>query len=84
MVNWNTTRYFLSRIIHPDPVKTPGRTWSPRFTQTKQDRIDYIYYTPELLQCTQAAMVDQWVPRWPSDHAAVLATFIIKNKAANK
>lgn len=41
------------RVIHPDPVKSPGITWSPVFTLTHpwdsnnpyepQDRIDFIY-----------------------------------------
>ena len=32
------------RAVHADPRAEPGRTWSPRFTDAWQDRIDYVYF----------------------------------------
>lgn len=62
------------RRVHPDPRTRPGRTWSPRFRESWQDRIDYIYFQGKGVRATQARMLDELDPRWPSDHAAVLAT----------
>ena len=63
------------RTVHSDPATNYGRTWSPRFREAWQDRIDYIYFSTGQLECLDATVLDQAVPRWPSDHAAVLATF---------
>jgi endonuclease/exonuclease/phosphatase family metal-dependent hydrolase len=73
------------RVVHPDPREQPGRTWSPRFLDAWQDRIDYIYTHGPLLAAFDAAMIDSveletaegLEARWPSDHAAVLGSFWI-------
>ena len=67
------------RKIYPDPSKNYGETWSPRFPESSQERIDHIYFTPSRLECTSAKMLNQASPQWPSDHAAVLATFKVVN-----
>lgn len=67
------------RKIYPDPMANYGETWSPRFPESSQERIDHIYFTPSRLECTSAKMLNQANPKWPSDHAAVLATFKVVN-----
>jgi endonuclease/exonuclease/phosphatase family metal-dependent hydrolase len=66
------------RAVHLDPVKLPARTWSPRFTEAMQDRIDYVYLRGAGMTPTAARMIDEQEPRWPSDHAAVLVTLALK------
>ncbi len=63
------------RVVHPDPLEKVGRTWSPRFVESWQDRIDYVYFRGAKLEALGARMLDQHENGWPSDHAAVLATF---------
>ena len=63
------------RRIHPDPAARPGRTWSPRFTETRQDRIDYVFAAGEGIYPADAAMIDGHPEGWPSDHSAVRARF---------
>ena len=66
------------RQQHPDPVAQPGHTWTPRNPQSWQDRIDYVYYRGAHLHCTAAQVLNQHAVQWPSDHAAVLATFALR------
>ncbi len=62
------------RLIHPDPLEHPGHTWSPRFTEAWQDRIDYLYFQGAL-ELLDAEHRDQHPARWPSDHGAMVAEF---------
>ncbi len=62
------------RTAHPDPVAEPGRTWSPEFRDSHQDRIDYVYLRGSRWQVLDAEVLDQHARGWPSDHAAVLTT----------
>jgi len=66
------------RVVHPDPVLVDGRTWSPRFTESWQDRIDYVYIHGAALEPSASRMIDHIDPAWPSDHAAVLTTLAVK------
>ena len=68
------------RVAHPDVAEAYGRTWSPRFTDSWQDRIDYIYFRGKSLHCLGAEMLDTHPDGWPSDHAAVLARFGLRRK----
>ncbi|MHC5002028.1 MAG: endonuclease/exonuclease/phosphatase family protein [Planctomycetota bacterium] len=60
------------RAVHPDVGRVPGRTWSPRFPEALQTRIDYVYVKGATLAPVAARMIDHVEPAWPSDHAAVL------------
>jgi endonuclease/exonuclease/phosphatase family metal-dependent hydrolase len=62
------------RSAHPDPVLAPGLTWSPEFTESHQDRIDYVYVLGDLWRIEDARVLDHHPDGWPSDHAAVLTT----------
>ncbi len=72
------------RSIYPNPVTDYGRTWSPRFEESWQDRIDYIYYSGKLLHCRDAKMLDNYTSGWPSDHAAVYARFVLLSLSENE
>lgn len=67
------------RALHPVVDRRKDRTWTPRFPDQIQDRIDFLFYKNlgVALAPRAARMLDQ--PRdsnpWPSDHAAVLVEF---------
>lgn len=80
------------REMHPDPVKTPGITWSPIYLKNNNrdepmDRIDFIYHKGMKTLSSEVVLVGNPTPEpnhknneWTSDHAAVLSTFKIPNK----
>lgn len=51
------------------------RTWTPRFPQQEQDRIDFIYYRGLGLKARSSEVVETYSLGFPSDHAAVVASF---------
>lgn len=53
------------------------RTWTPRFPDQEQDRIDFIYYRGRGLRSKASHMHDQHPILFPSDHAAVTADFVL-------
>jgi exonuclease III len=77
------------RVVHPDPVQTPGLTWwaarpavGDDFTGDPQDRIDFVYaigparvVDSQIVGEAGARDVALGVTPWPSDHRAVLSTF---------
>ncbi len=63
------------RSVHTDPLTHPGRTWSPRFPEQLQDRIDYVYTQGTALKPIEAKMIDTHPVHFPSDHAAVVVTY---------
>jgi hypothetical protein len=77
------------RAAHPDPVRSPGITWSPVRPRREdggaepQDRIDQIQFAGRLKVAEAHNLFTGW-PRpvpdtaangWPSDHAAAVVTF---------
>jgi endonuclease/exonuclease/phosphatase family metal-dependent hydrolase len=62
------------REVRPAVVRDCDRTWTPRFPQQEQDRIDFIYLRGAEATPTGAAVIDSYPEGFPSDHAAVLAT----------
>ncbi|MDH6126076.1 endonuclease/exonuclease/phosphatase family protein [Kitasatospora sp. GP82] len=78
------------RKAHPDPVASPGTTWSPtrRVRGSKpepQDRIDQIQYAGRLTLVEAHTLTVGWpqpdpataANEWPSDTAAAVATFTL-------
>jgi endonuclease/exonuclease/phosphatase family metal-dependent hydrolase len=72
------------RNVYPDPVKSPGRTWTPttRLTDPKDrhDRIDFVFMhgTDARIKSIEivgesAEFADIVVTPYPSDHRAVVA-----------
>lgn len=67
------------REVNPDPLKDIGATWStikhgvnPKY---QNDRIDYIYYKGRQLKVLNAYVINAGSVRFPSDHAAISASF---------
>lgn len=72
------------RLAHPDPVATPGFTWTPTTLPSDpddhHDRIDYVYAKGPALRVLSSAVVGEKAPEadvvvspWPSDHRAVVS-----------
>lgn len=81
-VSWPTTRQMSERgfrdayrQMHPAIDRAKDRTWSPRFPEQEQDRIDFIYFKGPGLAVTHAEHIDRHPDTFPSDHAAVVARF---------
>jgi exonuclease III len=66
------------RSIFPDETTSPGFTWSPIHKDGLQTRMDFIYFRGEMLVPTSARVIDTWPSGFPSDHAAVVASFKVK------
>jgi endonuclease/exonuclease/phosphatase family metal-dependent hydrolase len=82
IVDWPTSRVLTSsgyrdayRTLNPTVNRLKDRTWSPRFPDQEQDRIDFIYFRGAGLEPLAASILETHAERFPSDHAAVLATF---------
>lgn len=85
-VPWGVSRAMFAagftdafRLVHPDAQTHPARTWSPRFPDQWQDRIDYVY-TCGAVSAQDAAMIDAPVvdgAPFPSDHAAVVVELVL-------
>ncbi len=76
------------RTVYPDEMKKPGFTWSPLTKaddpKDHHDRIDFVYFRGEGVKLNGAKIVgenkenaDIVVSPYPSDHRAVVATFMI-------
>lgn len=72
------------RTVHPNEVKHPGHTWTPRSDRI-HDRIDFVLYQGQGVKTTSSQIVgemknkaDLVVRPWPSDHRAVVSEFLIK------
>ena len=68
------------RTANPDPVATPGHTWSPEFRDSHQERIDYVYARGEEWRVLESKVLQEHPHGWPSDHAAVLAVLSLEEK----
>lgn len=87
-VNWPVSQWMQQagfvdsyRTAHPDPVAKPGRTWSPEFEDSHQDRIDYIYSRSKRWRVLDSRVLDKHPRGWPSDHAAVFSSLELVPKA---
>ncbi|AUG80212.1 hypothetical protein CFP65_5514 [Kitasatospora sp. MMS16-BH015] len=78
------------RAAHPDPVASPGATWSPTRkvrggNAEPQDRIDQVQYAGPLTLVEAHTLATGWpqadpataANEWPSDTAAAVATFAL-------
>ena len=63
------------RVRRPRVDRASDRTWSPRFPEQIQDRIDYVFWKGDALSPLSADRIDEAPGGWPSDHAAVLVEF---------
>ncbi len=81
-IEWPTSQVLTSagyrdsyRETNPVIDRMHDRTWSPRFTDDQQERIDYVYYRDGDWRAVESRVIDQHAEKFPSDHAAVLTTF---------
>jgi len=65
------------REMAPNPIYSIGNTWSPRFHESMQQRIDYLYYKGNL-NCVNSYVKGYTDSEWPSDHAAIIAEYRFK------
>lgn len=66
------------RELFPNPLLDRGITWSPTFPNAFKDRIDYIYYRGKGIRVKDARIINSGPYKFPSDHAAVMASFEIR------
>jgi endonuclease/exonuclease/phosphatase family metal-dependent hydrolase len=91
-VRWPSTAAILDagfvdayRVAHPDPLKSPGHTWTPTTGENdandRHDRIDFVLVNghPHIEKAEvigeNADHADIAVTPYPSDHRGVVATF---------
>ncbi len=63
------------RSLNPRVDRMKDRTWSPRFPEQEQDRIDFIFWKGNALRARHSKVIDRTKGQWPSDHAAVQTIF---------
>lgn len=85
-VDWETSHVLLDagfkdsfREVNPIVDRESDSTWSPRFSEQEQERIDYIYYKSTNLRCAGSEIVSDHPVKFPSDHAAVVTRFEAAN-----
>lgn len=63
------------RQVNPVVDRVHDSTWSPRFIEQEQDRIDFIYYRSKEWSASESSVVKHHHDWFPSDHAAVVTEF---------
>jgi PKD repeat protein len=76
------------REANPNEVTHPGGTWAAIYQLCHDFRIDYIYYKSPLgnMVCSHSRTFDENTDigtQWPSDHAAVLSTFVLSDNSTS-
>lgn len=81
VIQWPTSQLMSAaqfrdawRETHSVVDRTADATWSPRFPEQEQERIDFVYYRASNLRALESQRVREHAPLFPSDHAAVVAT----------
>ncbi|PWD97848.1 endonuclease/exonuclease/phosphatase family protein [Marinilabilia rubra] len=87
VVNFPATRFIKNsdfidayRQIYPDEMETPGHTWSPLYNQGLQSRMDFIFYKGDKIKPSTAMVIDTWKYEFPSNHAAVVVSFLLNDE----
>lgn len=63
------------RQLNPVVNRAVDSTWSPRFIEQEQDRIDFIYYRSKRWMASKSSVVSHHDDWFPSDHAALVTEF---------
>ena len=81
VINWPTSRLMFEdgfrdsyREANPEINRAADATWSPRFAEQEQDRIDFIYYKSDRWRTNDSKVIQTHPEKFPSDHAAVVTT----------
>jgi endonuclease/exonuclease/phosphatase family metal-dependent hydrolase len=87
VVNFPATRFMEEagftdafRSVFPDEVETPGHTWSPIYQEGLQTRMDFIYFRGASLKPSTATVLDSTEFGFPSDHGAVVVSFLVEKE----
>ena len=90
-VDWETSHVLIDagfrdsyRECRPTVKRLEDATWSPRFPEQEQERIDFIYYRSNRLQAIDSRNIRNHSQKFPSDHAAVVSDFAIAEEAKSK
>ncbi len=82
VVDWPTSRILTRhgfvdsyRACNPSIDRLRDSTWTPRFPDQEQDRIDFIYSLAPGWEAISSRVLRTHAERFPSDHAALLTTF---------
>lgn len=82
VIDWKTSHVLIDaglkdsyRVVHPQISRQNDSTWSPRYPEQEQERIDFIYYQGRGIEAKQSKIIRVHAEKFPSDHAAVLTTF---------
>jgi len=70
------------RELDPHIDRRADRTWTPRFPEQSQDRIDHVYYRGAPLRAQRSWTIETNVERFPSDHTALAVDFRLDTGAA--
>jgi endonuclease/exonuclease/phosphatase family metal-dependent hydrolase len=98
-VKWTATAAFTEkagmidsyRHKFPDEVANPGHSWTPRPAKKEVlDRIDFVFYHGKQIHVKNVQIIgepslfsDIKIENYPSDHRAVLGTFILPTPGQN-
>lgn len=81
-IDWKTSHVLLEagfhdsyRDMNPDVDRAKDSTWSPRFPDQEQDRIDFIYYKSDFWKTNESKIITHHPVKFPSDHSALLTVF---------
>lgn len=81
VIDWPTSRILTHhgfvdtyRACNPHIDRTRDSTWTPRFPEQEQDRIDFIYVKATQWGATSSRVLRDHAVQFPSDHAAVVTT----------
>ena len=91
IIDWPTSKYITDagftdsfREQHPIVNRKLGSTWSPRFPNQQQDRIDFIYYLKDSMKSVNSVKYHRPLEfqnkfvTFPSDHAALVTSFLLR------
>ncbi|MEM9801450.1 MAG: endonuclease/exonuclease/phosphatase family protein [Planctomycetota bacterium] len=90
VVDWPTSHVLAAagfrdayRECNPRIDRRRDATWTPRFPDQEQDRIDFVHYRPgkapaDRWRATESRVIREHPDGFPSDHAAVLARFRVE------
>ena len=71
------------RACNPDVDRSRDSTWTPRFPEQEQDRIDFIFARSRTWAPTGSKVVRTHAEGFPSDHAAVVTQFVRREDGTN-
>lgn len=81
-IDWPTSHVITNagytdayRMVHPTIDRMRDRTWTPRFPEQQQDRIDFVYFRGDAMQPLASQVIESHAEGFPSDHAALTARF---------